>query len=156
MARRPGAWPAAGKAFGSCHPGTLARVATAPCRWMAESLHFRPGNRTRTSRLQCWTHPRLDRPARVGEGAHWMREPFVTVILAVRNEAAYIARCLSAVLAQDWPNDRLEIIVADGESTDGTPDIIGSLPGSERVRLIVNRGRRQSAGLNLAIAQAEG
>jgi glycosyltransferase involved in cell wall biosynthesis len=85
-----------------------------------------------------------------------MSEPFVTVILAVRNEAPYIARCLSAVLAQDWPSDRLEIIVADGESTDGTPDIIRSLPGSERVRLIINPGRRQAAGLNLAIAQAEG
>jgi GT2 family glycosyltransferase len=85
-----------------------------------------------------------------------MSEPFVTVILAVRNEALHIASCLSAVLAQDWPSERLQIIVADGESTDGTPDIIRSLPGSERVRLIVNRGRRQAAGLNLAISQAEG
>jgi glycosyltransferase involved in cell wall biosynthesis len=85
-----------------------------------------------------------------------MSEPLVSVILAVRNEAAYVARCLSAVLAQDWPSDRIEIIVADGESTDGTPDIIRALPGSEHIRLIVNPGRRQSAGLNLAIAQAKG
>ena len=85
-----------------------------------------------------------------------MSEPFVSVILAVRNEAAYVVRCLRAVLAQDWPSDRIEIIVADGESTDGTPDIIRALPGSERVRLIVNPGHRQAAGLNLAIAQAEG
>ena len=85
-----------------------------------------------------------------------MSEPFVSVIIAVRNEAAYIAGCLSSVLGQNWPSNRMEIIVADGESTDGTPDIIRALPGTERVRLIVNPGRRQTAGLNLAIAQAEG
>lgn len=85
-----------------------------------------------------------------------MSEPFVSVVLAVRNEAACIARCLSAVLAQDWPAERMEILVADGESTDGTPDIIRALAGSERIQLIANPGRGQAAGLNAAIARARG
>jgi cellulose synthase/poly-beta-1,6-N-acetylglucosamine synthase-like glycosyltransferase len=45
--------------------------------------------------------------------------PAVTVILPVRNEAACIGRALAAVLGQDYPKDRLEILVVDGMSTDG-------------------------------------
>ncbi|MEW6716789.1 MAG: glycosyltransferase family 2 protein [Chloroflexota bacterium] len=50
--------------------------------------------------------------------------PFVSLLLPIRNEARYIQRCLNAVLAQDYPPDRLEILIADGMSTDGTRDII--------------------------------
>lgn len=48
------------------------------------------------------------------------RHPIVTVIMPIRNEAAYIRRSLSAVLAQDYPADRLEILVVDGMSADET------------------------------------
>lgn len=46
--------------------------------------------------------------------------PFVSVIMPVRNEADFIARSLGAVLAQAYPPERMEIIIADGMSTDGT------------------------------------
>ncbi|MGC8838814.1 MAG: glycosyltransferase family 2 protein [Anaerolineae bacterium] len=61
------------------------------------------------------------------------RYPFVTVIMPVRNEAAYIARSLGAVLAQDYPPDRMEVLVVDGMSEDGTREI---------VRSIIDHGRR--------------
>ncbi|MBC6961621.1 MAG: glycosyltransferase family 2 protein, partial [Nitrosomonas sp.] len=32
----------------------------------------------------------------------------VSIILPIRNEAAFIAECLGAVLAQDYPPDKLE------------------------------------------------
>ena len=44
----------------------------------------------------------------------------VTVIMPVRNEERAIARVLECLLAQDYPTDRMEIIVADGMSADGT------------------------------------
>src|SRR5262249_12073735 len=50
--------------------------------------------------------------------------PLVSVILPIRNEARYIARSLNAVLAQDYPADRLEVLVADGMSDDGTREIV--------------------------------
>jgi glycosyltransferase involved in cell wall biosynthesis len=50
--------------------------------------------------------------------------PLVTVIMPVRNEAKYIRRSLEAVLAQDYPMDRMEIIVVDGMSDDGTREIV--------------------------------
>ena len=36
----------------------------------------------------------------------------------------YIAACLDSILASDYPQDRLEILVADGQSTDGTRGIL--------------------------------
>lgn len=50
--------------------------------------------------------------------------PLVSLIIPCRNEAKFIARCLDSVLAQDHPKDRLEVIVVDGVSTDGTRDIL--------------------------------
>jgi succinoglycan biosynthesis protein ExoA len=84
-------------------------------------------------------------------------EPFVSVVLPIRNEARFIERSISAVLAQDYPADRIEIIVADGMSTDNTRAIVRSF--EERcpnVRLIDNPGRFVPTGLNAAIAQASG
>lgn len=84
-------------------------------------------------------------------------EPFVSIILAVRNERPHIASCLGAILAQDYPARAMEIVIADGASDDGTSDIIHLLPGAaERVRLISNPARIQAAGLNTAIRQAQG
>lgn len=85
-----------------------------------------------------------------------MADPFVTVIMPVRNEEAFIARSLGAVLSQRYPADRLDVLVADGQSDDRTRQIIASLPGSERVRVIENPQRRQAFGLNLALRQARG
>lgn len=85
-----------------------------------------------------------------------MTEPFVSVIMPVRNEEAFIARSLGAVLSQDYPADRIEAVVADGESDDHTREVIASLPGAERVRVIENPQRRQAFGLNAALRQARG
>lgn len=85
-----------------------------------------------------------------------MVDPFVTVIMPIRNEEAFIARSLGAALAQDYPADRVEIIVADGQSEDRTRAIIRELSGSERVKVIDNPRRRQAFGLNLALRNARG
>jgi cellulose synthase/poly-beta-1,6-N-acetylglucosamine synthase-like glycosyltransferase len=48
----------------------------------------------------------------------------VSVIVAARNEAEHLGRCLESLRAQDYPPDRYEVIVADDRSTDGTADIL--------------------------------
>jgi len=85
-----------------------------------------------------------------------MADPFVTVIMPVRNEEAFIARSLGAVLSQRYPAARLDVLVTDGQSDDRTRAVIASLPGAERVRVIENPRRRQAFGLNLALRQARG
>lgn len=52
-----------------------------------------------------------------------MKKPTISVAIATYNEADNIKRCLSAVV--DWIN---EIVVYDGQSSDGTPDLIKSFP----------------------------
>ena len=84
-------------------------------------------------------------------------KPFVSVVLPVRNEGRFIRRCLEAVQAQDYPADRMEIIVADGMSTDDTPQIVESMRhGRVPIQLIPNRGKIVPTGLNAAIAAARG
>ncbi|HZC06343.1 MAG TPA: glycosyltransferase family 2 protein [Ktedonobacterales bacterium] len=85
-----------------------------------------------------------------------MADPFVSVIMPVRNEEGFIARSLGAALSQNYPPERIEVLVADGQSDDRTREVIASLPGAERVRVIDNPQRRQAFGLNLALRQARG
>src|SRR2546427_6153065 len=83
--------------------------------------------------------------------------PVVTVVMPIRNESAFIGDSLKAVLAQDYPRGALEVIVADGESTDGTREVVeGFQSDHPNLRLIDNPGRIVPCGLNLAIGQALG
>lgn len=83
--------------------------------------------------------------------------PSVTVIMPVRNEAAYIKRSLTAVLNQDYLEQHMEVIVADGMSEDGTTEIIKALKARHaNLKLINNHGKIVPAGLNAAISQANG
>lgn len=50
--------------------------------------------------------------------------PSVTVLVAARNEEVHLPRTLDALLAQDWPSDRLQVIVVDDRSEDRTPEIL--------------------------------
>jgi succinoglycan biosynthesis protein ExoA len=84
--------------------------------------------------------------------------PFVSVLMPIRNEADFIAESLGAVLAQDYPADRLEVIVADGMSDDGTRELVDTL-GAEAgvsVRLVDNPRRIVATGLNIALGRARG
>jgi succinoglycan biosynthesis protein ExoA len=83
--------------------------------------------------------------------------PFVTVAMPCLNEEAYIEDCLRSVLSQDYPRDRMEILVADGRSGDRTRDIIARLAEEDRrIRLIDNPERLQAAGMNRVIRAARG
>ncbi len=73
------------------------------------------------------------------------------------NEEAYIEACVRSVFAQDYPKDRLEILVADGMSMDKTREILDRLREEDgRVRVIDNPERIQAAGLNAAIRDCRG
>lgn len=86
-----------------------------------------------------------------------MSLPFVTVVMPIRNERGFIARSLGSVLAQDYPSERLEVIVADGLSTDGTRQVVASFqPTHPNLHLIDNSRCIVATGLNLAVSRARG
>ena len=85
--------------------------------------------------------------------------PFVTVILPIRNESGFIARSLGAVLAQDYPRGRMEVVVADGMSTDDTRAIVrqcaDAAPGIN-VTIVDNPEGIVPTGMNAALKAARG
>jgi chlorobactene glucosyltransferase len=50
--------------------------------------------------------------------------PQLTTIVPARDEAENIGCCLTSLVAQDYPADRLHITVVDDDSRDATPDIV--------------------------------
>jgi GT2 family glycosyltransferase len=83
--------------------------------------------------------------------------PFVSVIVPVRNERRTIDRCLAALVDQEYPRERTEILVVDGDSDDGTPELIRDRARTAtHVRLLSNPGRYAAQAMNLGIAAAHG
>src|SRR5207302_2942286 len=52
------------------------------------------------------------------------RSPQVSVIIPCRNERHYIGPCLDSILGNDYRRDRLELLVVDGMSDDGTAEVV--------------------------------
>lgn len=83
--------------------------------------------------------------------------PRVSIIVPMRNEMAWIDRCLGAILAQDYPPDRMELIVVDGMSDDGSYEHLSELAKRDpRLRVLRNPRRIVPSSLNLAIREARG
>jgi glycosyltransferase involved in cell wall biosynthesis len=83
--------------------------------------------------------------------------PMVTVVIPVLNEEAHIEGVLTQLLLQEYPVDRLEIIVADGGSRDRTCQLVeGMRKQHPQIRLISNPGRRSSAGRNVGFRNGSG
>lgn len=89
--------------------------------------------------------------------------PFVSVIMPIRNEARSIRHTLESVLAQDYPPGRLEVLIVDGMSDDGTREIVQGLIESQHVdglpssiALIDNPGRIVPTAFNRGLRQSRG
>ena len=89
-----------------------------------------------------------------GRGAEM---PRVSVVVPVRNELACILGVLDQLLAQDYDPERFEILVVDGESSDGTPQRVADFARRHgNVRLLSNPGRLSSAARNIGVRNATG
>jgi poly-beta-1,6-N-acetyl-D-glucosamine synthase len=79
----------------------------------------------------------------------------VTVLLAVHNGEAFLARKLDTILALDYPKELLDILVISDGSTDRTGEIATEYAASGVRLLNVPRGGK-AAALNAGIAQSRG
>ena len=82
-------------------------------------------------------------------------DALATIVVPIRNEARSIDATLGDISAQTYSN--LEILVVDGESDDGTVDIVNRWAARDhRIRIITNPSRTAASALNLGLAAAEG
>jgi glycosyltransferase involved in cell wall biosynthesis len=81
----------------------------------------------------------------------------ISVVIPMRNEADWLDRCLGSVLAQDWPADRMEILIVDGMSDDGSYEsLLARANADPRIRVFRNPARIVPSSLNIAIEAARG
>lgn len=85
-----------------------------------------------------------------------MTKDLVSVVIPVRNEVKNLAATLASILAQDYAGD-IEIVLADGMSTDGTRDLLNEMSADDsRIRYVDNPTGRTPNGLNIAINASHG
>lgn len=85
--------------------------------------------------------------------------PLVTVIIPMYKERAHINECLSSLIEQDYPPDRVEVLVVDGMSDDGSRDIVREFiqrHPSREISILDNSRRIPAAALNIGIREAQG
>ncbi|NDY93940.1 glycosyltransferase family 2 protein [Ideonella livida] len=86
-------------------------------------------------------------------------QPALSVVMPTRNQARFIAESVRSVLAPAaLPPPGLELVVMDGASTDGTPDLLaqlaGEFPGRLRWHSAPDSGPAQAVNRAVALARA--
>ncbi len=78
----------------------------------------------------------------------------ISVIIPVFNEEGTIINCIESLMNGDYPLDKLEFIIADGDSSDNTlkniEDFSDKNPNA-KIRVVKNLCKTQGHGLNIAI-----
>jgi glycosyltransferase involved in cell wall biosynthesis len=85
--------------------------------------------------------------------------PFASILMPVRNEALYIEKSLNSVIRQNYPSDKLEVIISDGMSEDRTRSIINRIKEGNsqfNIKIIDNPGLIAPTALNTAMRNLKG
>jgi len=83
--------------------------------------------------------------------------PLVSIIVPCRNEEKFIGKCLDSIIAQDYPKDKLEILVIDGMSEDRTKSIVNEyVKKYPFIRILDNPNKITPCALNIGIKNANG
>jgi glycosyltransferase involved in cell wall biosynthesis len=81
-----------------------------------------------------------------------MEPPSVTFVIPIRNASSLLDPCLKSIRAQNYPSSKLEIIIADGNSTDNSLEICKRYD----CRILNNPRIRAEYGLELGLHEARG
>lgn len=83
--------------------------------------------------------------------------PLVSIVIPCLNEQRYITALLDSLSAQDYGADGIEVLVADGGSTDRTRELVLAYPSRfQRLTLVDNPRRITVGGLNAGMRAAAG
>ena len=83
--------------------------------------------------------------------------PLVSVVMPVHNEAEHIREVLSSVFTQSCSTYSLELLVVDGESNDGTSEILQEVAGSNSsLKVLSNPRQKTPFAFNIGLQHAQG
>jgi glycosyltransferase involved in cell wall biosynthesis len=83
-----------------------------------------------------------------------MPAPLITVLITTYNYGQFIEEAIDSVFAQDFPVDKVEILVVDDGSSDNTSERVGKY--GSRIRYLYKTNGGQASALNFGIAEARG
>jgi Glycosyl transferase family 2 len=80
--------------------------------------------------------------------------PLISVVLDTYNHEKFIAEAIASALQQDFPKEKMEILVVDDGSTDRTPEIVRDFEPD--VHLLQKKNGGQASAINFGVAHAKG
>ena len=85
--------------------------------------------------------------------------PSISVVTPTLNAVSVLGKCLEAIAAQDYPKELIEVVIADGGSTDGTLGIVSEFKiqnSKFKVRVVENPLKTGEAGKAVGVKKATG
>ncbi len=82
-----------------------------------------------------------------------MEPPLISIVIPTYNSSRSLGECLESIRAQDYPADKIEIIIIDAGSTDETLDIAAK---AGAVKILPNPLKTGEAGKAVGIRAASG
>ena len=81
----------------------------------------------------------------------------VSIIIPCRNEERFIGKCIESLISQDYPKDKLEIIIVDGMSKDKTREIVQEyIEKYPFIKLMDNPRKKTVFAFNIGVKNAKG
>lgn len=105
-----------------------------------------------------WLFVLLERDSSSKSGKHLLRRgPKITIAIPAYNEARTIEKTISSVFAIHYPKEKLEVVVVNDGSTDGTAEKLSFLK-SRYPLIVINKKRNEGkvSAFNSALAVASG
>jgi len=75
-------------------------------------------------------------------------EPLVSIVITTKNEEKNIENCLKSVVQQNYPKEKIEVIVVDNSSTDKTKEI-----SQKYTEKVFNKGPERSSQRNYGMLE---
>ncbi len=86
-----------------------------------------------------------------------MKIPKISIVIPCRNEEKYISLCIHSILDQNYPTDKIEVLVCDGMSDDKTRVELQQISiHHPNIKLLDNIKKTTPYALNLGIQNASG
>jgi len=83
--------------------------------------------------------------------------PYVSVIIPMRNEEQHIQECIDSIFRNDYPIEKLEVLVIDGGSDDRSKEVVEKYAfNHNNIRILDNPEKFVPTAMNIGLRKAQG